>query len=96
MDPAASPPKEVQETPEEASPPEENVDQESPGKITECDLCQKQFPSRQSYEVHAKVVHQGEKPYTCNVCNKTFAYHTSLKGHMITHEVIIRSLFIWN
>ncbi|XP_015516983.1 zinc finger and SCAN domain-containing protein 2 isoform X1 [Neodiprion lecontei] len=82
---AAASPKETQDVPGEASVAEEKP-REVGGKMIECELCQKQFQSKQSYEVHAKVVHQGEKPYTCNICNKTFAYHTSLKGHMLAHE----------
>ncbi|XP_012262840.2 zinc finger protein 62 homolog isoform X2 [Athalia rosae] len=78
--------REVQDTVGEVLPIDEGAPLEDDGQVTECEQCQKQFPSRQSYEVHAKMVHQEEKPYTCNLCNKTFAYHTSLKGHMLAHE----------
>ncbi|XP_012279813.1 zinc finger protein 709 isoform X2 [Orussus abietinus] len=64
----------------------ENDDTEKADKTIECEQCHKEFPSKQMYEVHMKVVHQGVTPFTCNICNKTFAYHTSLKGHMLTHE----------
>ncbi|XP_015608375.1 zinc finger protein 287 isoform X2 [Cephus cinctus] len=61
-------------------------EQNSPKEHIECEQCQKHFQSKQNYETHIKVVHHDEKPFTCNICNKTFAYLTSLKGHMLTHE----------
>lgn len=54
------------------------------GKIT-CDLCSKKFSSKQNYEVHLKAVHENQKPYHCDKCNKSFPYLNSLKCHKLQH-----------
>ncbi|KAK2581207.1 hypothetical protein KPH14_008006 [Odynerus spinipes] len=51
-----------------------------------CEQCDKTFQTKESYELHVKVVHEGEKPFACNICNKSFAYQTNLKGHMLIHD----------
>lgn len=52
-----------------------------------CGKCEKTFQTKESYELHVKIIHENEKPFICNICNKSFAYQTNLKGHMLTHEV---------
>ncbi|XP_066992566.2 uncharacterized protein [Anabrus simplex] len=51
-----------------------------------CDQCDKTFQTKQSHEVHLKAIHEGQKPFSCEVCGKTFAYHNSIKAHMLIHE----------
>ncbi|GLV38931.1 crooked legs [Carabus blaptoides fortunei] len=58
----------------------------SPEHKYPCEQCDKAFMSKQSYEVHVKAIHQGQKPFQCEKCDKTFAYQASLKGHMTSHE----------
>lgn len=48
--------------------------------------CQKQFSSKQNYSVHLKAVHDGERPFNCEFCDKTFAYCSSLKLHLLRHK----------
>ncbi|OXU19960.1 hypothetical protein TSAR_013867 [Trichomalopsis sarcophagae] len=47
-----------------------------------CLKCNKHFQSKDNLEAHVKVVHEGEKPFICEICSKAFAYQSSLKGHM--------------
>ncbi|XP_075213479.1 uncharacterized protein LOC142319743 isoform X2 [Lycorma delicatula] len=58
---------------------------ESGGKLP-CAICEKTFMSKQSYEIHLKAVHEGQKPFVCNICNKGFGYQNSLKCHVLTHH----------
>ncbi|XP_043677255.1 zinc finger protein 347-like isoform X1 [Vespula pensylvanica] len=51
-----------------------------------CGKCEKTFQTKESCELHEKIIHENEKPFICNICNKSFAYQTNLKGHMLTHE----------
>ncbi|KAK7790121.1 hypothetical protein R5R35_006488 [Gryllus longicercus] len=51
-----------------------------------CSQCDKTFQTKQSYEVHLKAIHEGQKPFICEICSKMFAYHNSLKAHMTVHE----------
>ncbi|XP_043504113.1 PR domain zinc finger protein 5-like isoform X1 [Polistes fuscatus] len=51
-----------------------------------CGQCEKPFSTKESYELHVKIVHENEKLFFCNICNKSFAYQTNLKGHLLTHE----------
>ncbi|KAL2718806.1 zinc finger protein 3-like [Vespula squamosa] len=51
-----------------------------------CGQCEKTFQTKESCELHVKIIHENEKPFICNICSKSFAYQTNLKGHMLTHE----------
>ncbi|KRT83116.1 zinc finger protein, partial [Oryctes borbonicus] len=67
---------------------DENTENDEEPKITfkiVCQLCQKTFSCRQNYEVHIKAVHENQKPYKCDQCDKTFSYVNSLKCHMLQH-----------
>ncbi|XP_015174343.1 PREDICTED: zinc finger and SCAN domain-containing protein 2-like isoform X3 [Polistes dominula] len=62
-----------------------NVINNSDKKIL-CEQCEKTFQTKESYDLHVKIVHENEKPFVCNICNKTFTSETNLKGHLLTHE----------
>ncbi|XP_069102138.1 zinc finger protein 91-like [Argopecten irradians] len=47
-----------------------------------CDLCSKEFVTRQKLKVH-KFTHTNEKPLECSVCGKGFRLKTSLQKHEI-------------
>ncbi|CAG2069088.1 unnamed protein product, partial [Timema podura] len=56
---------------------------EMPGCRVKCWQCDKTFQTKQSFEVHQKAIHEGVKPFVCEVCDRTFAYQNSLKCHML-------------
>ncbi|PNF36325.1 hypothetical protein B7P43_G00537 [Cryptotermes secundus] len=64
----------------------ENTEDLASGNRYPCDQCEKTFQTKQSYEVHLKAIHEGQRPFACEVCGRSFAYHNSLKGHMLSHE----------
>lgn len=66
--------------------PDKNVTN-NPNKDIMCGQCEKTFQTKESYELHVKIIHESEKSFICNICNKSFSYETNLKGHMLTHEV---------
>lgn len=50
-----------------------------------CAVCDKRFSCKQNYEVHYKAVHENQRPYKCEKCQKSFSYLNSLKCHMLMH-----------
>nr|CAD7434760.1 unnamed protein product [Timema monikensis] len=68
---------------------------EMPGCRVKCWQCDKTFQTKQSFEVHQKAIHEGAKPFVCEVCDRTFAYQNSLKCHMLAShcEVVWHILF---
>jgi len=70
------------------------VTDDSNDVIHKCEKCDKQFESKQKYELHVRVMHELQK-FTCNVCNKTFLHQSNLKMHMASHGVCT-SKFIMN
>ncbi|XP_019885783.2 zinc finger protein 665 isoform X2 [Ooceraea biroi] len=63
------------------------VAESSSDAIHKCEKCDKQFDSKQEYELHARMMHEQQK-FTCNVCNKTFLQQSNLKMHMASHGKI--------
>ncbi|XP_039278854.1 zinc finger protein 264 [Nilaparvata lugens] len=55
------------------------------GKL-ECRKCDKTFSTKQNLENHTKVVHELEKPYKCEICDRRFGYQNSLRCHILTHQ----------
>ena len=54
-------------------------------KSYECTTCQKLFTTPHGLEVHVRRTHSGERPYACDVCNKTFGHVVSLSQHRAVH-----------
>lgn len=50
----------------------------------ECEICGKRLPSRREYIGHMNGRHLGQKPFSCELCGRQFAYITSLPMHRKT------------
>jgi len=52
-----------------------------------CTVCQKTFPTKNTYQNHLRTHTRGdnEDPYPCNICGKTFAVPARLTRHYRTH-----------
>lgn len=47
-----------------------------------CIKCNKDFSTRTNLTRHL-LTHDGQKPYTCNICDGKFTQNGSLKSHMV-------------
>lgn len=54
--------------------------QTSKPKRFPCSICQKNFTTAQSLEVHTRI-HTGERPFRCEQCGKRFTQSSHLKSH---------------
>ena len=53
-------------------------------KLVKCEDCGKSYSSRH-FRVHSRV-HSGEKPYRCKICDKTFAWRSTLRRHNLSRH----------
>ena len=51
----------------------------------ECISCKKLFSTPHGLEVHVRRTHSGQRPYACDICNKTFGHAVSLSQHRAVH-----------
>ncbi|XP_017769673.1 PREDICTED: zinc finger protein 271-like [Nicrophorus vespilloides] len=61
------------------------IDSPKPEVKYNCVPCAKTFSCKQNYEIHMNAVHENQKPYECDKCDKKFPYLNSLKCHMLQH-----------
>jgi len=54
-------------------------------KNIQCDLCGNVFRSKGSYDEHRKAVHTDERPFVCDICNKSYKSYRVLKIHKLRH-----------
>ena len=64
-------------------------------KPFKCEICNKNFSTKNSQKVHITRVHEGKKPFTCDTCGKRFADAYDLKKHnSMVHEGVKYSCHI--
>ncbi|XP_034936811.1 Krueppel homolog 1-like [Chelonus insularis] len=69
-----------------ASSTTDNLAENNPDKSYQCLLCQKSFDQKNVYQSHLRSHgKEGEDPYRCNICSKTFAVPARLTRHYRTH-----------
>ncbi|XP_050438581.1 fez family zinc finger protein erm-like isoform X2 [Adelges cooleyi] len=51
------------------------------GDVYSCIKCDKMFPTSHGLEVHARRSHNGKRPFSCELCNKSFGAEISLNQH---------------
>ncbi|XP_076545050.1 uncharacterized protein LOC117604279 isoform X1 [Osmia lignaria lignaria] len=55
-------------------------------KTFSCEQCDKLFETKQTCDLHLKMVHERDKLFICTICSKSFTQQTALKTHMAIHE----------
>lgn len=56
-------------------------------KNLQCDVCSEQFVDKKLYILHKRSSHDPEKPFLCDLCNKSYTSKASLRQHLV-REVI--------
>ncbi|KAE9543407.1 hypothetical protein AGLY_002207 [Aphis glycines] len=51
------------------------------GDVYSCIKCDKMFPTSHGLEVHSRRSHNGKRPFSCELCNKSFGAEISLNQH---------------
>ncbi|GAB0096616.1 zinc finger protein weckle [Sergentomyia squamirostris] len=51
-----------------------------------CPYCGKKFAEMRQVQTHIRVVHQGDRPFICEQCGKSFATKRGLAEHRVTHS----------
>lgn len=63
------------------------------GIINICSQCPYSTPILSHFKRHL-LIHSGKRPFTCQICNKSFRQKEHLKAHAITHESRCEICFI--
>lgn len=53
------------------------------GDVYSCIKCDKMFPTSHGLEVHSRRSHNGKRPFSCELCNKSFGAEISLNQHRL-------------
>ncbi|XP_065217233.1 zinc finger and BTB domain-containing protein 41-like [Planococcus citri] len=56
------------------------------GSDSRCDICLRNYSSKNSLKKHIRAIHDGQKPYKCPECDKSFSAKCNLKTHVIIHS----------
>lgn len=57
------------------------------GDVYSCIKCDKMFPTSHGLEVHSRRSHNGKRPFSCELCNKSFGAEISLNQHRLVVSV---------
>ena len=54
--------------------------------MLKCDVCDILLPNPSRLRAHLATIHATDRPYKCDICDKTFVYAISYKAHCNMHE----------
>ena len=54
-------------------------------KMYQYDKCTKSYTRYSSLYKHSKTLHDDERPFECEVCQKTFVFRVTLNDHLVSH-----------
>lgn len=57
------------------------------GDVYSCIKCDKMFPTSHGLEVHSRRSHNGKRPFSCELCNKSFGAEISLNQHRLVVSI---------
>lgn len=55
-------------------------------KATTCNVCYKTFACKSALDIHYRS-HTRERPYKCELCDKSFTTRGNMKQHLLTHKL---------
>ena len=56
------------------------------GKHTMCNICYKTFACKSALDIHYRS-HTKERPYKCELCDKSFTTRGNMRQHLLTHKI---------